>query len=90
MDERIKRGPPMSNTEIAGVLMQLIEGMKYLRKMQVVHRDLKPANIFFGERIKIADFGLARFYTYISRDLGKDLRIWILALLNICHHKDYY
>jgi serine/threonine protein kinase len=90
LDERIKRGPPMSNTEIAGILMQLIEGMKYLRKMQVVHRDLKPANIFFGERIKIADFGLARFYTYISCDLGKDLRIWILALLNICRLRDYY
>ncbi len=70
--------------------MQLIEGMKYLRKMQVVHRDLKPANIFFGERVKIADFGLARFYTYFRYDLGKDSRIWILVLLNICRLKDYY
>lgn len=56
----------------------------------MVHRDLKPANIFFGERVKIADFGLARFYRYFSLQLAKDLRIWILALLNICHLKDYY
>jgi serine/threonine protein kinase len=53
----------------------LVEGLKYLRKMQVVHRDLKPANIFFGERIKIADFGLARFYRYYGCVLVKGLRI---------------
>jgi serine/threonine protein kinase len=74
LDERIKRGP-ISNLEVAGILLQLVEGLKYLRKMQVVHRDLKPANIFFGERIKIADFGLARFYRYYGYVLVKGLRI---------------
>lgn len=53
----------MSDGEIAGVLVQLVEGLKYLRSMGVVHRDLKPANIFLqGGKVKIADFGLGKLY----------------------------
>lgn len=62
LEERIKRGP-LNNTEIAGLMLQLIEGLKYLRAMDVVHRDFKTANIFLSNGLaKIADFGLAKFY----------------------------
>lgn len=51
----------MGNAEIAGVMLQLIEGLRYLRSVGVVHRDFKTANIFLSNgAVKIADFGLAK------------------------------
>lgn len=43
---------------------QLFEGMDYLHTRGVLHRDIKAANILVSKDgiIKIADFGLARFY----------------------------
>jgi serine/threonine protein kinase len=53
----------MSNAEIAGCMLQLMEGLWYLRTMGVVHRDFKTANIFLSNGVvKIADFGLAKLY----------------------------
>lgn len=46
-------------------LLQIIEGLKYLRSRDIVHRDLKPHNLLLSTKsrdkcIKIADFGFAR------------------------------
>lgn len=55
--------------EQAGLFLfkQLIDGVSYMHKKNVVHRDLKIENILFDEEmnIKIADFGFA---TYRSID----------------------
>lgn len=55
--------------EQAGLFLfkQLIEGVSYMHKKNVVHRDLKIENILFDDKmnIKIADFGFA---TYSSID----------------------
>ncbi len=51
--------------EASRIFSQLISGVDYLHRMNVVHRDLKPENLLFGnnKELKIADFGLSSLYT---------------------------
>lgn len=47
----------------ARYMRQILEGMQYVHKQNIVHLDLKPENIVCvdttGMQIKIIDFGLA-------------------------------
>ncbi len=47
--------------EVAGsIMMEVIEGVKYMMRMGVIHRDIKPANILRADKSwKIADFGFS-------------------------------
>ena len=43
---------------------QIISGIEYLGKLNIVHRDIKPENLLIdkNKRIKIVDFGLSNIY----------------------------
>jgi tRNA A-37 threonylcarbamoyl transferase component Bud32/tetratricopeptide (TPR) repeat protein len=53
----------MSLDEKLAVALQVCEGVALAHSKEIVHRDLKPANIHIlpSGKVKILDFGLARF-----------------------------
>ncbi|XP_024990098.1 cyclin-dependent kinase G-2-like isoform X5 [Cynara cardunculus var. scolymus] len=55
---------PFSQSEVKCLMLQLLEGTKYLHDNWVLHRDLKTSNLLLNNRgeLKICDFGLARQY----------------------------
>ncbi|XP_071319736.1 myosin light chain kinase, smooth muscle-like isoform X2 [Trachinotus anak] len=59
VDENFEHTEPTS----ARYMQQILEGMQYVHKQNIVHLDLKPENIVCvdttGTQIKIIDFGLA-------------------------------
>uniref|UniRef100_A0A674AS97 Myosin light chain kinase, smooth muscle-like n=1 Tax=Salmo trutta TaxID=8032 RepID=A0A674AS97_SALTR len=59
VDDNFEHTEPTS----ARYMQQLLEGMQYIHRQNIVHLDLKPENIVCvdttGTRIKIIDFGLA-------------------------------
>jgi serine/threonine protein kinase len=63
------RGERMSRTEVLRVSRQLASALAAVHAKGIVHRDLKPDNIVLvadpdtagGERVKILDFGIAKF-----------------------------
>ena len=62
-----KGPPPDVPVEITKDLMrQFLRGLDFLHANCIVHRDLKPENILVtsGGTVKLADFGLARIYSY--------------------------
>lgn len=55
---------PFSQSEVKCLMLQLLEGVKYLHDNWVLHRDLKTSNLLLNNQgeLKICDFGLARQY----------------------------
>ncbi|KAJ7945730.1 Kinase family protein [Quillaja saponaria] len=55
---------PFSIGEVKCLMLQLLEGVKYLHDNWVLHRDLKTSNLLLNKEgdLKICDFGLSRQY----------------------------
>jgi WD40 repeat protein/serine/threonine protein kinase len=63
LEERVRQAGPLELTEILRIGMQLARGLAAAHAQGVVHRDVKPGNVLLEngvQRVKIADFGLAR------------------------------
>jgi eukaryotic-like serine/threonine-protein kinase len=69
---RLSRGERTSPAEVLAIVDQVVRALERTHAAQVVHRDLKPENLFVtrrddgGLRIKILDFGIAKFMDGIS------------------------
>eukprot|EP01017_Pseudomicrothorax_dubius_P007169 TRINITY_DN12179_c0_g1_i2.p1 TRINITY_DN12179_c0_g1~~TRINITY_DN12179_c0_g1_i2.p1 ORF type:complete len:276 (-),score=51.51 TRINITY_DN12179_c0_g1_i2:129-956(-) len=65
--DRIVEKDHFSEKEAADTIRPLVDALRYCHSMGIVHRDLKPENVLYANSdkdsiIKIADFGLARFF----------------------------
>jgi serine/threonine protein kinase len=64
--ERLDRGP-LGGGEAPRLIKELLAALRFVHERGLVHRDMKPSNVFLqklasgGERVKILDFGLAKF-----------------------------
>lgn len=46
--------------EISSIMKQVIEGLAYLHKRNIVHRDIKASNLLYQKGVvKVADFGIS-------------------------------
>ncbi len=56
-----RKDDPFSIHEIKDLMLQIIDGVRYIHSCLIVHRDLKMPNIYINNftQIKIGDFGLS-------------------------------
>jgi serine/threonine protein kinase len=55
----IKKNP--KEEEISNVITNIIDGIYYLHRNNIIHRDIKPENMMFDkDTIKICDFGFSK------------------------------
>ncbi|KAK9474035.1 kinase-like domain-containing protein, partial [Dipodascopsis tothii] len=56
---------PFLQSEVKTLLLQLLSATAHMHERWILHRDLKTSNLLMNNRgqIKVADFGLARYFT---------------------------
>ncbi|CAF1211890.1 unnamed protein product [Rotaria sordida] len=66
---------------VRGFIYQLMSGLSYCHQRKFLHRDIKCSNILLNNngKIKLADFGLARFYNADDKErpyTNKVITLW--------------
>jgi cyclin-dependent kinase 12/13 len=77
--------------ETVHIINQIVAGLAYLHKKEILHRDLKPANILmdFNLNVKIADFGMARNMSQTGMYSPGVVTLWYRAPELILGEKKY-
>jgi eukaryotic-like serine/threonine-protein kinase len=62
LKEIILKYAPLSPDLVTSVSFQILEGLRFAHRRDVIHRDIKPQNIIIDNdgRVKVTDFGIAR------------------------------
>ncbi|GAX15894.1 cell division cycle 2-like [Fistulifera solaris] len=70
MSKRLLDGAPLPQSELKGILQQVLQGTHHMHTNWYLHRDLKPSNVLVEQRtgrVALADLGLARRYQTPAR-----------------------
>lgn len=57
-------------------MYQMLQALRYCHVRRIIHRDLKPQNVLVDANkgvVKLADFGLARYFGYPLRALTHEV-----------------
>eukprot|EP00794_Sanderia_malayensis_P003611 gene3611-4122_t len=83
LSQFLNRYPPPGVPQhiIKDMTQQLLSAVDFLHLNRMVHRDLKPQNILVTNnmRIKVADFGLARIYSFCMVLTSVVVTLWYRA-----------
>jgi calcium-dependent protein kinase len=66
--DRILHMKRFSEKDAANIMIQVLRGLNYMHKKNIVHRDIKPENLLLESKdtmntnLKITDFGFAKCY----------------------------
>lgn len=71
---------PFSQSEVKCLMLQLLQGVKYLHDNWVLHRDLKTSNLLLNRHgeLKICDLGMARQY-------GSPAKSYTQVVVTLCY-----
>ena len=82
----------LSEEHVRSWTKQLLEGVKFLHENHILHRDIKSANILItkGNVLKIADWGLARFYQKSNHKMTfRVVTLWYRSPELLCGVRHY-
>ncbi|KAK8892802.1 hypothetical protein M9Y10_030047 [Tritrichomonas musculus] len=82
----------LTNEDLAKIIYQIAEGMKYIHFKKVIHRDLKPTNILIGKdgTVKISDFGISKLMTIEEQTMTRGAGSQKFMAPEIINEEEHY